>query len=98
MGTNMNISKIGLTPQQLDKQNSVLIDSWIDINCARAQEWDNDHDLSIKWMKMAAEAQMLRIDTQGRLWGESGDGKWFPYHFEHGNKLVGYKLSSLAAN
>ncbi len=92
------ISKIDLTPQQLDMQNGVVIDEWIDINCARAKELDNDHDLSVKWMKIAAEAQMLRIDNQGRLWGESGDGKYFPYHFEHGDKLVGYRVSAQASN
>jgi hypothetical protein len=94
----LNISKIDLTPQQLDSQCGVVISEWIDINCARAQEIDDDQELSVKWLKIAAEAGMLRVDLFGRLWGSVGDNVWFPYHFEHGNKLVGYKLSSMAAN
>lgn len=95
----MAIQPTELTPAQLDAQCAVHIDEWVDIDSERAKDIDPDHALARKWLKMGVEANFLKVDSNGRLWGKGKDGeRWFPLHFEYGKKLVGYRISAKAVN
>jgi hypothetical protein len=41
----------------------------------------------------------MHCDSQGRIWGQGKEqGKYYPFHLEYGNKLIGLKLSTKASN
>jgi hypothetical protein len=95
----LNIPSIHLTPQQLNAQCPVKIDEWIDVYSQRAREIDDMYDITIKWLKIAVESNMIFIDSLGRLWAQIDQvGIYAPYHIEYGHKLVGYRVSARAAN
>jgi hypothetical protein len=86
-------------PKDLDRQCSVSICKWIDLFSEEARNIDPDHKLSVEWYKMLTkEPADLYLDANGRIWGVSNNGIYFPYHFSYGNQLIGYKISSKAAN
>jgi len=87
-----------LNPQELDSQSVIKIDRWIDIESEECKNLDENYSLSKKWMKMLMESNYLKSDSLGRLWCHSENGNFFPYHFEVGTKLYGFRLSKVAAN
>ncbi len=86
------------TPKQLDTQCKVKIDRWIDLYSSECRDMDSDHQTAVKWYKMCLGDTGLFLDTDGRIWGRGKDGYFYPYHFEYGKKLFGYRVSAKAAN
>lgn len=93
-----DIPKAPLSPAQLDAQGRVQITEWVDINSPKAQELDDDPVLSVKWLVLGVQSGFICIDTMGRLWGAGDHGSYYPYHFQHGTNLYGYKVSTRASN
>jgi hypothetical protein len=94
----LQIPRTPLTAHQLDLQCPLVMSDWIDIYSERAKELDDDHQLTLKWLKIGVDAGFMFVDNQGRIFGRSEGNKWYPYHFEAYGKKYGYKVSSLAAN
>ena len=88
-----------MSPKELDMQSPVVIDKWIDINSDQARMLDDDLDLSKKMMRIGLEANMMFFDNDGRMWGrDEKKSICYPFHFESGKKLIGYRSCKKAAN
>ncbi len=88
-----------LTPSQLDRQNKIPVNEWVDLDSPRARQVDDDYPLTIKWLKLAIEAGHIHVDSHGRLWGKDRDGTGFaPYHIEHMGSVIGYRVLKRAKN
>jgi|GEM_PF-6108288 len=93
-----------LTPKQLDQQSLVHIDKWVDLGSEEHLYMDNDVALTKKWINMglkdAETPAFLAVDSSGRIWSAKPNekGKYYPFHFEYGKKLIGIKNSKVASN
>ncbi len=87
-------------PKDLDAQSKIMIDEWIDVDSERCKEIDDDYLLTKKMVRLlyAKEPAYLFTDSLGRLFGKGEDGFYYPFHTEYNGKLIGYKLSKMAAN
>jgi hypothetical protein len=92
------MNRLPLSPEELEKQSPIKIDEWVDIDSPKALELDPDHKLTKKWLKIGFEDKFLFTDSRGQIWGRGNDGRFFPYHFNVGKKLYGFRLSTLASN
>jgi hypothetical protein len=87
------------SPTQLDAQSKIKIDKWVDIFSDECKNMDDNYEFTRKCLKLGMqEPAFLATDFHGRLWGKGTDGYFYPYHFEYGKKLIGYKISKKAAN
>ena len=86
-----------LTPAQLDRQCSLTVHEWLDIDSPQAKEMDEYYFVTKKWLHIGVEAGVMFIDLHGRLWG-NGHDSYYPYHFESRGKLYGYRIAAKAAN
>jgi hypothetical protein len=88
------------SPKELDEQSKIRIDRWIDVESTECKELDDNYALTKKMIRMLhdKEPAYLFTDTHGRLWGRGEDNSFYPFHFEYGKKLIGYRLSKKAAN
>jgi len=86
------------SPRELDTQSPVKIDRWVDIDTQEWRDLDEDPALTKKMMKIGFEANVLFTDSMGRIWGKGEGGKYYPFHFDKGPKLYGFRLSKKAAN
>lgn len=88
-----------LTPAEFDKQSPVKIDRWIDIDSSEAKELDEDRVLTKKMVRIGFEDGWMHLDSLGRIWGK-GNTKdtYFPFHFENGKELIGYRMTKKAVN
>jgi len=87
------------TPKELDRQSGVHIDKWIDIDSPECIELDDGYrDFTKQCIRFGFESGHMFCDTDGRIWGGVKGGLYFPFHFEAGTKLYGYKFSKKAAN
>jgi len=84
------------SPKVLDTQSKVKIDRWVDINSEECSNLDPDAKLARDWIKKYV-GDFLFTDTDGRIWGESDNG-YYPFHFEVGKRLYGYRISKSASN
>jgi len=93
-----------MTPQELDSQSSVKIDRWIDVHSPECKEIDGHlHSFTLRCMKIGFEDGFMHTDMLGRIWGRNREtGEYYPFHTEYGygdnKQLIGYRLSSKAAN
>jgi hypothetical protein len=89
-----------LTPYQLDLQSKIKIDKWLDVDSDEVRSMDDNHSLTKLILRRLYEEQpaYLFTDTLGRLWGKGEDSIYYPFHFNYGNKLIGYRLIKKAAN
>lgn len=83
--------------KQLDSQCKVKITRWIDIDSEECAMLDPDIALAKKWAKLLMPDGSLFTDSEGRIWGKGKEG-YYPFHFEVGNKLYGYRMSKKATN
>jgi hypothetical protein len=90
--------KLPMNPKELDKQSPIKIDQWLDIDSEDCKDRDPDHSLTKKWFKIGVEDNFLYVDSLGRIWGMGEKGYFYPYHFNVGKKLYGYRMSVMAAN
>jgi hypothetical protein len=81
--------KMNLTPKQLDQQCPVKIDKWVDVYSEACKEIDDNHSITIKWMKIGLEDKFLHTDRDGRLWGKGEADRYYPYHLSYGGQLIG---------
>ncbi len=89
------------TGQELDAQSPVKIDRWIDVDSEECKDMDETPDFTRKIMRIGFEDGWLFTDLQGRIWGHAKNeenGPFFPFHFEWGSQLIGYRISKRAAN
>ena len=88
-----------MTPQEFDAQSPVKIDKWLDIESSDAKDMDSDRDLTKKMIRIGFEDGWMVTDSLGRIWGKSeSKGTYFPFHFEYGKQLIGYRIAAKAAN
>lgn len=91
--------KTHLTSKELDEQNIININYWIDIDSQEAKVNDEDRALTKKMIRIGQEDGWMITDNLGRLWGyDKNKNQYFPFHFEIGNKLIGYCIKKSAAN
>ncbi len=87
------------TPQELDAQCPVTIERWIEIDSEEWKEMDDTPSFTKKCLRLGfEEPAFLFTDTLGRVWGKGENGKYYPFHFNKGKRLFGYRLSKRAAN
>lgn len=88
------------TPQELDAQCKVKIDRWIEIGSEEWRDLDDNPAFTKKILRLGLHHSepFLFTDTLGRIWGKGNDGTFYPFHFEYGNKLLGYRIAALALN
>jgi hypothetical protein len=84
-------------PKTLDAQARVQVDRWVDLYSVECRDLDSGYKLAIEWFKML-EGTNLFTDSNGRIFGKGNDGTWYPFHFQAGKKLIGYRVSAKAAN
>jgi hypothetical protein len=89
-----------LSAKELDSQNEIRIDRWIDLHSEEALAIDDNREFTIKCLRLGMrEPAFLFTDSRGFLWGQGSEpGRYYPFHLEHGNKLIGLKLSTKASN
>lgn len=87
-----------LLPKELDELSPVKIERWIDIDSEDFREMDDNPGLTKKLMKIGFETGTMFTDSLGRIWGKGHDGKIYPFHFNKGKRLFGYRISKRAAN
>lgn len=88
-----------MTPKELDAQSSIKIDRWVDLESEECKEMDDTYTFTKKCIRIGFEDGWMLVDSLGRIWGKgSGSTIYFPFHFEFGKKLIGYRLSKQAAN
>lgn len=88
-----------LNPAELDKQSPVNIDRWIDIDSEEAKLKDEDRALTKKMIRIGFEDGWMHTDNDGRIWGyDKGRNIYYPFHFEDGKKLLGYRMAKKAVN
>lgn len=91
------------SPKELDAQSVIKIDEWLDVSSQRCKDIDDDYALTKRMLKVGfEEPAFLACDLDGRIFGRGENGRYYPFHFEYGHgdskKLIGYRLSSKAAN
>jgi hypothetical protein len=88
-----------MNPSQLDRQSPIQIHEYVEIGSPRWRELDETPDFTKKVIRYGLEDGYIFLDSLGRVWckWERGD-TYTPLHFEVGNRLYGYKMSSKAAN
>jgi len=88
-----------MSPVELDRQSSVKIDRWIEIDSEEWRNMDDNPDFTKKILKLGMkEPAFIFSDSRGRLWGKGKDGSFYPFHFEYGSLRIGYRISRMAAN
>ncbi len=88
-----------MTPAELDKQSPVKIDRWVDIDSEEAKTLDEDRALTKKMVRIGFEDKWMITDNLGRIWGFNAEKNlFFPFHFENGKELIGYRMAKVAAN
>ena len=87
------------SPAELDAQSKIKIDRWIDIDSEEWRDLDDDPGLTKKFLKIGfKEPAFFFTDTHGRVWGKGENGFYYPYHFNRGKTLIGYRIPTKAAN
>jgi hypothetical protein len=88
-----------LTPKQLDKQSKVKIDRWIEVGSEEWRMMDDNTDFTNKCIRLGFQKPpFLFTDSMGRIWGKGSQEGYYPFHFEYGKQLIGYRMSKKAAN
>lgn len=88
-----------MKPIDFEKQSPVLITRWLDVDSEEAKCLDENRALTKKMLKLGFEEKFMILDSLGRIWGLNKEtGVYFPFHFENGKELIGYRISKNAAN
>jgi hypothetical protein len=86
-------------PQVLDVQMTIHIDMWVDLDSEEHRRLDDNLPLTKKWLKLLmSHPPLLHLDKLGRLFLVGNDGKFDPFHFESGGKMIGLRISKQAVN
>lgn len=86
-----------MNPQELDDQNKILIEKWLDIDSEELRYKDQDRKFTRYCLKAGLKDGFLIVDSLGRVWLKSTD-KYFPYHINVGKKNFGIRVAKKAAN
>lgn len=89
-----------MTPRELDSQSPVKISRWIEVHSQECIDIDDGlHAFTLECIEALSERGKMFIDSMGRIWARwDENGLYHPFHTNHGKELVGYRLSSKAAN
>ncbi len=85
-----------LSPTELDKQSLLKIDKWLDIDSEECKDKDPDYALTKRFLRILKDD--LFTDKLGRIWGRGEDSRFYPFHFNIGKKLYGFRVAKKAAN
>jgi hypothetical protein len=86
-------------PKVLDQQSTTPIDRWVDLHSQECKEMDDFHRFTIKVFETGRMAPAtLHLDALGRIWMLSGNGRFYPFHFEYQGKMIGYRIVAQASN
>ena len=86
-------------PKELDAQSKIKIDRWIDVDSEESRELDDDPALTKKLIRIGFQKpEYFFTDSLGRIFGKGEYGLYYPFHFTHNGKCIGYRLSKRAAN
>lgn len=94
----LDIQKTEMTPQELDAQSIVHIDEWVTIGSPKHRDTDSEFAASNNMLELSSSNGFLQIDSLGRLWVQGIDEEMYPYHYEHGTKLIGMRIPEVALN
>ena len=95
---------LNISPKELDAQSPIKIDRFVEIGSEEHRYLDDNVEFTktcLKGLKDAPDSPaFLSLDRDGRVWSAkpNEDGKYYPLHFEHGKRLIGYRNSKFAAN
>ncbi len=90
---------MNLTPKELDAQSPIKVERWVDIDSEECALMDNTPEFTKQILKLGFQSPaFLFLDSDGRIFGDSKDGKYYPFHFEYGKQLIGYRICKKAAN
>lgn len=92
------LPRIDIPPAELDRQSRVRIDRWLDVESQECRDLDDMPDFTRQCLRAGADGGFMFVDVLGRIWGRGTGGYFYPFHFEHGSKLYGYRLASTALN
>lgn len=87
-----------ITAKELDLQNTIHIDDWLDFDSERCKDVDDNRAFTKHCMKLGLEAGFMFADSMGRLWCKGKDDKYYPYHLEYGKKKYGIRQAKKALN
>jgi hypothetical protein len=86
------------SPKRLDEQCVVPIHAWVDYGSAEWKAVDDDPIATEDCICIGCKAEMISIDTYGRVWVVPGNGQAYPLHVVHGDKNYGIRFPLKAAN
>lgn len=87
------------SPAGLDAQSKIHVDRWIELYSEEWRMLDETPEFTKQIVKLGfKEPAYLFTDTNGRIWGKGEDGRYYPFHFNHGAKVIGYRITKRAAN
>lgn len=87
------------TPKELDAQSKIKVDRWIEVGSEEWKELDDNPSFTKKCIKLGfMEPAYFFADALGRIWGKGEDGLYYPFHFKSFGAIIGYRMSTRAAN
>lgn len=92
------MNRLPISHEELVKQSPVKLDSWVDVDSEEFREKDDDPSLTKKWLKIGFEDKWFFTDARGCVWARGSEGRFLPYHFTYGKKLIGFRIAKTAAN
>ena len=88
-----------LSPAFLDSQALITVSRWLDVDSDECRELDDNQEFTRKILRLGfADPPFLFCDSLGRIWGRGNWNTLYPFHFESGKELIGYRMSKRADN
>lgn len=87
-----------LTTEQLDKQSSIYLDGWLDLDSQEYKNKDDNPAFTRKCLRIGMEDGFMFTDSLGRVWGKGNNGTYYPFHFDYGRKKYGFRIAKQASN
>lgn len=94
----LDIQKVELSPKELDAQSIISIDEWVVLDSPKHKETDDYYAISKSLLETSSGNGFLQADSLGRLWVRGVNQEMYPYHYEYGNKNLGLRIATIAAN
>lgn len=87
------------SPKELDAQSKIHIDKWLDVDSEEVKSMDDNYAFTKQCIRLGfVEPAFFAVDSLGRIWGRGEDNRYYPFHFNKGKELIGYRLSKKATN
>lgn len=87
------------SPAALDAQSKIKVHRWIELGSEEWRMLDETPEFTKRIVHLGfQEPAYLFTDLNGRIWGKGEDGYYYPFHFNKGTTIIGYRISKRAAN